>query len=129
MNNEPSDSLSRRERQVMDIIYRKGRISTMEVMKELPDSLSSSAVRTFLRILEKKGYLKHKEEGAKYIYYPTITHEKAKRSALKRVLQTFFDGSVEQAVAALFDVSSTTLSKNQLDQLAQRIQEARTKGN
>ena len=128
MSKELPDSLSRRERQIMDIIYRKGPISGMEVMRELPDSSSYSAVRTFLRILERKGYLKHKEEGAKYIYSPTITHEKAKRSALKRVLQTFFDGSVEQAVATLFDVSDTSLSKNELSRLAQRIQEARVKG-
>ena len=128
MSKELPDSLSRRERQIMDIIYRKGPISGMEVMRELPDSSSYSAVRTFLRILERKGYLKHKEEGAKYIFSPTLVREKAERVALKRLLKTFFDGSTEQAVATLLDISSATLSKNQLDRLAQRIDQARKEG-
>ena len=128
MTKELHENLSRRERQMMDIIYKKGSASVAEVMAALPDPPSYSAVRTILRILEEKGHLKHKEEGVKYIFSPTLVREKAERVALKRLLKTFFDGSTEQAVATLLDISSATLSKSQLDRLAQRIDQARKEG-
>lgn len=121
-------NLSRRERQIMEIIYRQGRASAAEVMENLPDPPSYSAVRAMLRILEEKGYLKHGKEGARYIFSPILPRDKASRSALRQLLQTFFDGSVERAVAALLDASDSELSEAELDRLARLIEEARKEG-
>ena len=121
-------NLSRRERQIMDIIYRKGRASAVEVMEDLPDPPSYSAVRALLRVLVEKGHLKHTKDGARYIYLPTRPRHHAGRSALKRVLHTFYDGSTEQAVAALLDVSDSNLSREQLERLSRLIEEARREG-
>jgi len=115
--------LSRRERQIMDTIYRKGRAA--EVREGLPDAPSYSAVRALLAILETKGYLRHVKEGARYIYLPTQARQRAGRAALRRVLRTFYDGSVEKTVAALLDVSASSLSSEEIDRLARLIEEAR----
>ena len=118
-------NLSRRERQIMDIIYRRGRASVGEVLNDLPDPPSYSAVRALLRILENKGHVTHKKEGPRYIYMPTQPRQSAGESALQRVFQTFFDGSIEKTVAALLDVSDSSLSDAEFDRLAQLINEAK----
>ena len=119
-------NLSRRERQIMDIVYERGRASVADVMNGLADPPSYSAVRALLRVLEEKGHLKHKKDGARYVYMPTRARHHAGRSALKRVLQTFYDGSTEKAVAALLDVSDTRLSSRELDRLTRMIGQAKS---
>ncbi len=121
-------NLSRRERQIMDIIYQQGEGSVAAVLKDLPDPPSYSAVRAMLRILEDKGVLSHRKEGPRYIYSPTLPRQRAARSALRRVLQTFFDGSTEHAVAALLDISESELSDAELRRLAALIEQARKEG-
>src|ERR1700688_1997424 len=106
----PAAGLSRRERQIMDILYRHGNCSAADVRKALPNAPGYSAVRAMLRVLEEKGHIKHQAEGLKYVYVPTVTRDKAKRSAVKHVMETFFNGSAEQIVAALLDVASTQLT-------------------
>ena len=128
MVEKPSSNLGRRERQIMDCVYRRGKASVGEVLGDLPDPPSYSAVRAFLRILEEKGHLKHKKDGPRYVYYPTLSRKIAGHTALKRVLQTFFNGSVEKAVATLLDVSDTRLSDKQLEELSLVIKEAQKKG-
>jgi len=128
MGKKPHIDLSRRERQIMDIIYSRGRASVADVMSELPDPPTYSAVRALLRVLEEKGHLKHKKDGARYIYLPTRQRHNAGRSALRRVLQTFYDGSTEKAVAALLHVSDSKLSLEELDRLSRLIEEARKEG-
>ena len=120
--------LSRRERQIMDIVYRRGRASAAEVRADLPDAPSYSAVRAMLRILEEKGHLEHRKDGPRYVYRATVSVEAARRSALRRLLRTFFDNSLEEAVATLLDVSSSNLSVEELDRLAEMIDQARTEG-
>jgi BlaI family penicillinase repressor len=117
--------MSRRERQIMDIVYAARRITAAEIQQQLPDDLSSSTVRTLLRILENKGYLRHSEEGFRYVYEPAVPREKAGRSALQRILRTFFDGSAQQAVAALLDPKAFHLSERELDELSALIESAR----
>ena len=97
MANTSHSQLTRRERQIMDIVYRRGRATAAEVLAELPDPPSYSAVRTLLRIREEKGSLRHQQEGPRYVFLPTLARDKARRSALKQMVQTFFDGSAEQA--------------------------------
>ena len=118
--------LSRRERQIMDVIYQHGQATAMEVMEGLPRPPSYSAVRALLRVLEGKGHLKHAKRGAKYVYRPTVSRWRAARTALRRVLTTFFDGSPERAVAALLDVSDTRLSSRELDRLTRMIGQAKS---
>ncbi len=120
--------LSRRERQILDILYQRGQASAAEVMEALPDPPSYSAVRALLRILEEKGHLKHREEGAKYVYLPTRPRSRAGRVALQRVLQTFYGGSVEKAVAALLDSSDEKLSAEELERLQTLINQTRKEG-
>jgi predicted transcriptional regulator len=120
--------LSRRERQIMDIIYRLGQATAAEVMDGLPNPPTYSAVRAMLRILEEKDHLRHEEQGPRYVYLPTLPREKARSSALKQVVQTFFQGSTEQAVAALLGMSADRLSDEELDRLAQLIDQARKEG-
>ena len=115
--------LSRRERQIMDIVYQRGRVSVADVLEDLPDQPSYSTVRALLRILEEKGYLTHKKDGKRYIYRPTQPRHQAGRSALKQIFQTFFDKSVEKTVMAL--VSEVDLSDEELDRLSQRIEQAK----
>ncbi len=121
-------NLSRRERQIMEVIYRRGQAWVAEVLERLPDPPSYSAVRALLRVLEEKGYLKHNKEGPRYVYFPTLPRQRAARSVLKQMLKTFFDDSIEQAVAALLDVSASELSQARLDRLAHLIQQARKEG-
>jgi predicted transcriptional regulator len=126
MRNKPEHiHLSRRERQIMDILYQRGRATGAEVRHDLPNRPSYSAVRAMLRVLEEKGHVRHEEEALRYVYLPTVPREKAKRSALKHMLNTFFDGSAEQAVAALLDVSTAKLFPEELDRLAQLIEKAK----
>ena len=119
--------LSRRERQIMDIIYARGEAAAAEVHEALPDAPSYSAVRTLLRILEEKGHLKHREDGPRYIFMPTEPRAKASRSALKRVVQTFFDGSLASAVAALVDGEGGKVSAEELQRIEAIIQSAKDK--
>jgi len=120
--------LSRRERQIMDILYRSGKASASGVLNAMPDPPSYSAVRAMLRVLEEKGHVKHQEEGLKYVYAPVVAREKAKRSAVKHVMETFFNGSAEQIVAALLDVHSTKLTRGELDRMAEMIEKAKKEG-
>jgi BlaI family penicillinase repressor len=120
--------LSRRERQIMDILYRSGKASAADVLNAMPDPPSYSAVRAMLRVLEEKGHVKHQEEGLKYVYAPVVARDKAKRSAVKHVMETFFNGSAEQIVAALLDVSSTRLTRDELDRMAEMIEKAKKEG-
>jgi BlaI family penicillinase repressor len=120
--------LSRRERQIMDILYQRGKASASEVRQAMPDAPGYSAVRAMLRVLEEKGHVKHLEEGLKYVYVPVVAREKAKRSAVKHVLDTFFSGSPEQIVAALLDVSSERLTHEELDRMADLIEKAKREG-
>ncbi len=120
--------LSRRERQIMEIIYRDGRASVAEVLEAMPDPPSYSAVRALLTLLEEKGHLRHRQEGRKYVYAPTVARSTARRRALRNLLHTFFDGSVEEAVASLIDLEARDLSKEDFDRLAKRIKKARKEG-
>ena len=120
--------LSRRERQIMDILYQRGKASATDVREAMPDAPSYSAVRAMLRVLEEKGHVKHQAEGMKYVYVPTVARDKAKRSAVKHLLDTFFSNSPEQVVAALLDVSSTRLTREELDRMAQMIERAQKEG-
>jgi predicted transcriptional regulator len=128
MTKQPHLDLSRRERQIVDILYSHGRATAAEVQAALPDPPSYSAVRAMLRILEEKGHVRHEQDGPRYVYLPTVGRDNAKRSALRHMLQTFFDGSAEQAISALLDDSSTRLSDRELDRLARMIEQARKAG-
>jgi predicted transcriptional regulator len=120
--------LSRRERQIMDVLYQRGKSSASEVRQAMSDAPSYSAVRAMLRILEEKGHVRHQAEGMRYLYLPTVARDKAKRSAVKHLLGTFFDDSPEQIVAALLDVSSTRLTREELDRMVAMIEQARKEG-
>lgn len=121
------NELSRRERQIMDILLREGQATASEVQTAMADAPSYSAVRALLRVLEDKGHARHEQDGPRYVYKPVIARERAKRSAMKHLLHTFFEGSHEQAVAALLDEASTSLSDTELDRLAQVIDRHRSK--
>ena len=118
--------LSRRERQIMDVVYQRGEATAAEALEALPDPPSYSAVRALLRVLEGKGHVRHRRQGPRYVFLPTVSRETARRSALARVVQTFFDGSNQAAVAALIDQSS--LSRADLDRLEHLIDRARQEG-
>ena len=120
--------LSRRERQIMDVIYSRGQATAAEVLGGMPDPPSYSAVRAMLRVLEEKGHLRHVSDGPRYIFIPTVPRGKARRSALKQLVQTFFDGSTEQAVAALLDLSASKLTGEELERLSKLIDKAREEG-
>jgi predicted transcriptional regulator len=128
MKTPPHHELSRRERQIIDILYAQGRATAAEVQAALPDPPSYSAVRAMLRILEEKGHVHHEQDGPRYVFLPTIARDNAKRSALRHMLRTFFDGSAEQAISALLDDASTKLSDVELDRLARLISQARRTG-
>jgi len=128
MARQPHLNLTRRERQIMDILYQRGRATAAEVQNALPESPGYSAVRAMLRVLEEKGHIRHREEALRYVFLPTVPRDKAKQSALKHMLATFFDGSAAQAVAALLDDSAAKLSARELDRLAQMIEKAKKKG-
>ena len=120
--------LSKRERQIMDVLYQVGEATVGEVLDRIPDPPSYSAVRATLRVLEEKGHVTHKQDGPRYVYLPTVPQDKAKTAALSHVLGTFFNGSVEAAVMALLQMDETKLSSNDLDRLAARIREAEAEG-
>jgi BlaI family penicillinase repressor len=120
--------LSRRERQILDVLYRMRRATAADVREGLSNPPSYSAVRTLLRILEAKGHVRHEQDGARYVYVPTVTRERAKRSALRHVLNTFFEGSVPQAMVALMDEGSRRLSPEDWDRLERMIEAARKEG-
>lgn len=122
------DRLSRRERQIMELIYAAGQATATEVLEKLPDPPSYSTVRALLRILETKGHLRHVVDGTRYVFLPTIAPERARRSAMQSLLQTFFEGSPEKAVAALLDVSRSELSEEDLDRISRLIENAREEG-
>jgi BlaI family transcriptional regulator, penicillinase repressor len=120
--------LSRRERQIMEVLYQRGSASAAEVREAMADAPGYSAVRAMLRVLEDKGHVKHQAEGLKYVYVPVINRDKAKRSALKNLLDTFFGDSPEQVVAALLDVSAKRLTREELDRMAEMIERAKREG-
>jgi BlaI family transcriptional regulator, penicillinase repressor len=120
--------LSRRERQIMDALHQRGRATAAEVQSALPEAPSYSAVRALLRILEDKGHVKHRRDGARYVYLPRASRETARRSALKRLVSTFFQGSVTQAMAALLETADTQLPDSELHKLQQIIEQARKDG-
>lgn len=128
MTETPHADLSRRERQIMDIIYRRGRATAAEVQEDLPGRLSDSAVRTMLRRLEEKGHLTHAREGPRYIYSATLPRDEARESAIDRLLRTFFEGSAEKAMEALLDRAAAGTSDEELDRLARRIEQVRKEG-
>ena len=121
-------ALSRRERQIMEVIYKKGAATAAEVQAELPSAPSYSAVRALLRILEEKGHVKHEADGARYVYRPTVARQKAGSQALDNLVQTFFDGSPGLAAAALLGESANRLTDDELGRLEALIQRARKEG-
>jgi BlaI family penicillinase repressor len=125
---EKLPGLSRRERQIMDVLYQRGKASAADVREGMTDAPSYSAVRAMLRVLEEKGHITHSMDGVKYVFSPTVRRDKAKRSALKHLLDTFFNDSPEQVVAALLDVSSTRLTPQELDRMAEIIERAKQEG-
>lgn len=120
--------LSRRERQIMDFLFRVGRATAAEVMDGLSDAPSYSAVRALLRILEQKGHIRHEEEGRAYVYMPLVRRDAARQSALSHLLRTFFDNSAEQAVAALLAIKGQKMSDAELERMAQLIDRAKPEG-
>ena len=124
----PERGLSRRERQIMDVVYRRAQATAAEVLEDLPDPPSYSAVRAMLRVLEEKGHLRHEQQGPRYVFLPTVPRDQARRSALEQLVHTFFDGSTEQAMAALLDQSDRALSDAELARLARLIAQARKEG-
>ena len=117
--------LTRRERQIMDVLFRRGRATAADVMDDLPGSPSYSTVRTQLRVLEEKGHVRHEEEGVRYVYMPAVRRHAARKSALKHLVDTFFDGSAEKAVAALLGGEATRVTGEELDRIAELIAKAR----
>jgi len=120
--------LSRRERQIMEIVYERGRATAAEVRAHMPDPPSYSAVRAQLRILEDKGHLRHEQDGPRYAFLPTVPREKASETALRRLVRTFFGGSPEGAMAALLDLEGDQLDDEALERLAEMIEEAKREG-
>lgn len=119
--------LSRRERQIMDIVYRFGKVTAAEVLAEMPEPPSYSAVRAMLRLLEEKGHVRHEQDGPRYVYLPTVNRDRARRSAMRHLVRTFFDGSTEDAVAALLQ-NDAGLSDVELERLSQMIDAAKKEG-
>ena len=119
------DSLSRRERQIMDVLYRLGSATAAEVQDNIPEAPSYSAVRALLRILVDKGHIKHSYDGPRYVYSPIVSRPVAQKSALRQLVKTFFDGSTSNAVAALLDMSGKDLSDAELERLAKIVEQAK----
>src|SRR5437764_505462 len=120
----PHSALTRRERQIMDILYRRGRATAGEVMEEVPGDPNYSTVRTQLRVLEEKGHVTHQEEGLRYVYAPAVARSAARKSALRHLVDTFFDGSPENAVAALLGGEGSKLSDDELERIAEMVKKA-----
>ena len=127
MGSSAHHNLTRRERQIMDVVYRHGQVTVTEVLAELPEAPTYSAVRAMLRKLEEKGHLTHDAQGARYVYEATLPREDARGTALERLVRTFFDGSPALTVAALLDLKADDLSEAELDDLAELIERARRK--
>ena len=121
-------ALSRRERDIMDILFRRGRASAEEVMRELSGSPSYSTVRTQLRVLEEKGHVRHVQEGRRFVYMPAVARSAARKLALRHVMETFFDGSVERVVAALLGGEATRLSDEELQRIQELVDKAKKDG-
>jgi predicted transcriptional regulator len=128
MEASPPLDLGRRERQIMEVVYRLGRATASEVRGELPDPPSYSAVRAMLKILEDKGHLDHAQEGIRHVYFPTVKHEDVRESAMRNVVRTFFAGSTAAAMAALLDSVDEPPSSEELDAFERMIQQAREAG-
>jgi BlaI family penicillinase repressor len=120
--------LSRRERQIMDFLFRTGRATAADVMEGLSDAPSYSAVRALLRILEQKGHIRHEEAGRAYVYMPLVRRDAARQTALTHLLKTFFDNSAEQAVAALLAIKGEKMSGAELERMSKMIEKAKTEG-
>ncbi len=120
--------LSRRERQIMDAIYKTGRATAIDVMEMMPDAPGNATVRKLMRILEEKGYLRHNREGNKFVYYPTIPEDKAKASAVNHLLDTFFKGSTGSAVIALLNMSDQDISNNEREMISELIEKSKKEG-
>jgi BlaI family transcriptional regulator, penicillinase repressor len=118
-------ALTRRERQIMDVLYRRGRATAAEVMEDVPGEPNYSTVRTQLRVLEDKGHVRHEEQGPRYIYMPAVPRRAARKSALKHLMETFFDGSAEQVVAAVLGGEAARLSDDDLKRIAELVAKAR----
>jgi BlaI family transcriptional regulator, penicillinase repressor len=123
----PLGQLGRRERQIMDVVIRRGRVTAAEVLDELPDAPTSSTVRTMLRLLETKGFVRHEWDGPRFVYSPTAQPGRLQRSAVKHLLSTFFDGSVEAAIASMLGDANKPASTEELDRVAKLVAEARRK--
>ena len=128
MSEKKPPPLSRRERQIMEIVYARGSATAAEVLEGMSDPPSYSAVRAMMRILEEKGHLTHRHDGPRYVYSPVVPRTAARQSALKQLVKTFFDGSAPQAVAALLDMSESRLTPAEADQLATLIERAKREG-
>jgi predicted transcriptional regulator len=128
MSKRVHDPLSRRERQIMDVVYRLGRATVAEVQEALPDPPSYSTVRALMRVLEEKRHLRHEQDGPRYVFLPTVPRDKARRSALRQLVQTFFEGSTAQAVAALLGAPDAKLTDEDLDRISRLINQAREEG-
>ena len=128
MSRKQLNQLSRRERQIVDILYRQGEAAVAEVLKAIPDPPSYSTVRALLAVLKEKGYVRHRRQGRLYLYSPTVSRTQASRTALKHVVNTFFDDSVEDVVAALMSMKSTQISAEEYERLSQLIKAGRKKG-
>ena len=125
MPGPPHATLSRRERQIMDILFRRGRATAAEVMADLPGRPTSSTVRTQLRVLEEKGHVRHEEEGLRFVYMPAVSRHAAAKSALRHLVETFFDGSSEKVVAAVLGGDGARVSEDELDRIARLVDKAR----
>jgi predicted transcriptional regulator len=128
MKSPATPALTRREREIMDIVYRRGRATAHEVLSDLAEPPSYSAVRALLRLLEERGHVKHSQDGTRYVYSPAVTRGDARKSALAHVVRTFFAGSVEQAVATLVESSRSKLSREELERLSDVIDRAKKEG-
>jgi BlaI family transcriptional regulator, penicillinase repressor len=120
--------LTRRERQIMDILFRRSRATAAEVMDELPGEPSYSTVRTQLRVLEEKGHVRHEEQGLRYVYMPAVARTAARKSALRHLVDTFFEGSTESVVAALLGGEGAKLTEEELERIAELVSKARKDG-
>jgi BlaI family transcriptional regulator, penicillinase repressor len=125
MKNSTRPNLSSREREIMDIVYRRERVTAAEVMNDLSGKPHYSTVRTQLRVLEGKGYVRHEEENLRYVYVPAVPQNEVGRSALKQLVDAFYDGSTENVVAALLGLEGTRLSQKKLDRIAAMVEKAR----
>jgi predicted transcriptional regulator len=121
-------TLSRRERQIIDILYKSGRATAAEVMAALPGNTTYSTVRTQLRVLEEKGHVRHEEDGPRFVYMPAVPRSAARKSALRHLVDTFFDGSAEKVVEALLGGEGAKLTDDDLERIAERITRARKEG-